>query len=356
MYLNCFANNSIILGIETSCDESAVALVRSGREILGEITWSQVHLHKKFGGVVPELASRKHLEVLPYLIRELMNKVKIPFGEIAAIAVTTGPGLVGSLLIGINFAKAMSYALRKPLISINHIEAHIYANFLSMPALLKKCPHIALVVSGGHTLLFFVRGLGRYEFLGGTLDDACGEAFDKVAIVLGLSYPGGPIIEKIARCGAKDAIHFPRALLGPHSLDFSFSGLKTAVRRLWKDNRMKFKISDVASSFQERVFDILFEKSLRAARYKRARSILVTGGVAANERLRRYFKDMAHKSGLSFYSPDKLLCLDNAAMVAGLGYYYYCRNDFAPLSIDAEPTSLDFRHKYAYSAAKKNIR
>ena len=291
--------SDIILGIETSCDETAVALVRDGKEILSQIIYSQVKLHKKFGGVVPEIASRSHLEVLPSLLRELQVKTGISINEISAVAVTTGPGLVGSLLVGVNFAKAISYALKKPLLAINHINAHIYANFLERPELVKKGPHIALVVSGGHTLLFFVADSKQYEFLGGTLDDACGEAFDKVALTLGLTYPGGPAIEKVAKSGNPTKIHFPRVLLGAHSLDFSFSGLKTAVIRVWRDKRKKIRRADVASSFQEAVVDTLFQKTLRAVQFKKARSILVSGGVAANERLRQYFKSAARKHGLS---------------------------------------------------------
>jgi len=332
---NC--SGDIILGIETSCDETAVAFVRDGKEILSQIIYSQVKLHKKFGGVVPEIASRSHLEVLPSLLRELQVKTGISLNEISAVAVTTGPGLVGSLLVGVNFAKAISYALKKPLLAINHIDAHIYANFLERPELVKKGPHIALVVSGGHTLLFFVADSHRYEFLGGTLDDACGEAFDKVALTLGLTYPGGPAIEKAAKFGNPAKIYFPRVLLGAGSLDFSFSGLKTAVIRVWRDKRKKIRRADVASSFQEAVVDTLFQKTLRAVKFKKARSILVSGGVAANERLRQYFKSEARKHGLSFYSPRKLLCLDNAAMVAGVGYYHYRRKKFAPLSIDVKP-------------------
>lgn len=332
---NC--SGDIILGIETSCDETAVAFVRDGKEILSQIIYSQVKLHKKFGGVVPEIASRSHLEVLPSLLRELQVKTRVSLDRISAVAVTTGPGLVGSLLVGVNFAKAISYALKKPLLAINHIDAHIYANFLERPELVKKGPHIALVVSGGHTLLFFVADSHRYEFLGGTLDDACGEAFDKVALTLGLTYPGGPAIEKAAKSGNPAKIHFPRVLLGAGSLDFSFSGLKTAVIRVWRDKRKRIRRADVASSFQEAVVDTLFQKTLRAVKFKKARSILVSGGVAANERLRQYFKSAARKHDLFFYSPRKLLCLDNAAMVAGVGYYHYRRKNFAPLSIDVKP-------------------
>jgi len=335
MCRNC--SGDVILGIETSCDETAVALVRDGKKILSQLIYSQVRLHKKFGGVVPEIASRSHLEVLPPLLRELLAKADISFNELSAVAVTTGPGLVGSLLVGASFAKGLSYALKKPLLAINHIDAHIYANFLERPDLFKKGPHIALVVSGGHTLLFFVTDPHHYEFLGGTLDDACGEAFDKVALTLGLTYPGGPAIEEVAKSGNPAKIHFPRVLLGAGSLDFSFSGLKTAVIRLWRDNKRKIKRADVASSFQEAVVDTLFQKTLRAVKLKKARSILVSGGVAANKRLCQYFKNMAGKYGLSFYAPTKILCLDNAAMVAGVGYHHYLCRNFAPLSIDVEP-------------------
>ena len=285
---------------------------------------------------MPEIASRAHLEVLPLLLRELLAKAKISLNKISAVAVTTCPGLVGSLLVGVNFAKGLSYALKKPLIAINHIDAHIYASFLEKPELFKKGPHIALVVSGGHTLLFFVSGPRHYEFLGGTLDDACGEAFDKVALTLGLTYPGGPAIEKAAKSGNPAKIHFPRVLLGSRSLDFSFSGLKTAVIRLWKDKKKRIRRQDVASSFQEAVVDTLYQKTLRAVRLKKVRSILVSGGVAANERLRQHFRDMARKSGLFFYSPAKLLCVDNAVMIAGLGYHSYLRKDFASLSTDVK--------------------
>lgn len=336
MYQN-LSDKVVILGIETSCDETAVALVKDGKKILGQLIYSQVRLHRRFGGVVPEIASRSHLEVLPSLFRELLHRSKMELNEISAVAVTTGPGLVGSLLVGTNFANAISYALKKPVLQINHIKAHIYANFLERPEIIKKGPHVALVVSGGHTLLFFVKGVEEYEFLGGTLDDACGEAFDKVAISLGLAYPGGPFIEQAARGGNPDSIHFPRVLLGPNSLDFSFSGLKTSVIRLYKEKKKKFRISDVASAFQEAVVDTLFQKTLRAVRLKKARSILLSGGVAANERLRHHFRIMSRKYKLFFYSPKKLLCLDNAAMVAGLGYHHYLRRDFAPLSLEVEP-------------------
>lgn len=324
------------MGIETSCDETAVALVRGGRKILSQLIFSQVKLHRKFGGVVPEIASRSHLEVLPALLREVLRKSKIAFDDINAVAVTTTPGLVGSLLVGVNFARAISYALKKPLLAINHIEAHIYANFLESGALLEKGPHIALVISGGHTLLFLVAGVRRYEFLGGTLDDACGEAFDKVAMALGLSYPGGPAIERLARRGNPEAISFPRVLLGPDSLDFSFSGLKTAVIR-WKETNRRTRRVDVAASFQEAVIDTLLQKALRAVKAKKVKAILLAGGVAANTRLRQRFREMSSRHGLSFHMPSKLLCLDNAAMVAGLGYHHYLARDFAPLSLSVQP-------------------
>lgn len=330
------SSKDIILGIETSCDETAVALVRGGRDILKELIYSQVKLHKRFGGIVPEIASRSHLEILPPLVREVFAESGISPGQISAIAVTTGPGLVGSLLVGVSFAKAMSYALNKPLVAIDHIEAHIYANFLEKPELLKSGPHIALVVSGGHTLLFLVEDIGIYKFLGGTLDDACGEAFDKVALTLGLSYPGGPAIERVAKNGNPKAVYLPRVLLGPGSLDFSFSGLKTAVVKLCKNNTMP-RISDVAGAFQEVVIEILFEKVLRAVKLTGANSVLVSGGVASNEMLRRYFRSMARKNNFSFYSPRKAFCVDNGAMVAGLGYHYFRCKKFAPLSIEVEP-------------------
>ncbi len=328
---------NIILGIETSCDETAASVVVDGKEVLSNIISSQVDIHRKFGGVVPEVASRKHMENINMIIDEALGQAGLGLSEIDGVAVTYGPGLVGALLVGLSTAKALAYALDKPLIAVNHIEGHIYANFIVDPNL--RFPLICLVVSGGHTDLVFMPGHGRYEHLGGTRDDAAGEAFDKVARFLKLGYPGGPAIEKLSFDGDPDAVNLPRAYLEKGSYDFSFSGLKTAVlnyhsKQSKNDGR---SLNDLAASFQQAVVDVLVDKTVDAAEEHRVETVLLAGGVAANLRLRKSLGDRIMGKGLDFSVPPLALCTDNAAMIACAGGYRYARGDFAPLTLNAYP-------------------
>ncbi len=349
----------LILGIETSCDETAIAIVRDGKEILYSSLSSQLRIHKRFGGVVPELASRAHLESISPLLKEVLRGAKSSFRDMDGIAVTYGPGLVGALLIGVALGKSISFTLRLPWVGINHIEAHLYANFLSHSNF--KFPLIGLVVSGGHTALFYMKELGKYELLGRTLDDAAGEAFDKVAKLLGLGYPGGPIIDRVAKDGNGKRINFPRPYLGKESLDFSFSGLKTSVlyylrargwslsargvlqRRIRLGRRSAFfgggaqEVKDIAASFQAAVVDVLVEKVMRAAKIKKVKGVLLGGGVAVNSLLRREMRKRAEEGGLKVYFPTSELCTDNAAMVAGLGFIKLQAGERASLSLNADP-------------------
>ncbi len=302
-----------ILGIETSCDETAAAVVEDGERILSNVIASQVDIHARYGGVVPEVASRQHILSIIPVIEEAISKTE--WGELSAIAATIGPGLSGSLIVGVNVAKAIAYSRSLPLIGVNHIEGHIYANWLSRPQK-PDFPLLSLVVSGGHTELVLMKGHGDYLVLGKTRDDAVGEAFDKVARILGLGYPGGPAIERAAIGGNPSSYHLPRAWL-KGSCDFSFSGLKTAVLRL-VEARSDLPVYDLASSFQEAVVDVLVTKTVDAARRYHVGQILLAGGVAANLRLR---EAMAQRSPLPLIIPEPLLCTDNAAMIASCGYY-----------------------------------
>ncbi len=319
----------LILGIETSCDETAASVVEDGRRILSNIVSSQIDVHRKYGGVVPELASRKHLETVNYVIEQALSGAKSSLKEIDGVAVTTGPGLVASLLIGLATAKAIAYAFELSLVGINHIEGHIFSNFLEdgekeVSAGKLSPPFIALVVSGGHSDLIFVEDYGKYELLGRTRDDAVGESFDKVAKLLRLGYPGGPIIDEISREGNAAAIRFPLARMKDESLDFSFSGLKTAVvnfirnHKLPKDSR---SIADIAASFQTAAVGALVEKTFCAIEEKRIKKLVLGGGVAANSHLRDVFKSRAEEDGVALYFPSPILCTDNAAMIACVGYY-----------------------------------
>ncbi len=312
----------IVLGIESSCDETGAAIVRSGREILSSVVASQVALHSKYGGVVPELASRKHVESILPVIEEALSRSGRNLQEIEAIAVTQGPGLVGSLLVGIAVAKSLAYVLKVPWVGVNHIISHVAAIFVTVPSL--PFPFIALVVSGGHTSLFYVQSPTRMTLLGRTRDDAAGEAFDKVAKLMGLGYPGGEIIDRLAKEGDRKAISFPRALLEPDSLDFSFSGLKTAVFQHLKSRGNELspaQVRDTAASFQEAVVDTLVAKVFRAARRESAREVVVVGGVACNSRLRERFFAEAQSWGMEAHFPPPVLCTDNAAMVAVAGFH-----------------------------------
>lgn len=322
----------LTLGIETSCDETAVSVVRDGREILSNAVSSSVHLHREFGGIVPEIASRCHVEFIGYVLKKALREAAVKDTDIDLIAVTQGPGLVGALLVGISFAKALSLAWDVPFVGVNHIQAHIYATIMGLTP---KFPFIGLVVSGGHTNIFLVRDFDRLRLLGHTRDDAVGEAFDKVAKMLKLGYPGGPVIEKLARKGNVKNITFSRANLG-NNLDFSFSGLKTAVLYYMKKNP-KAKVADVAVSFQETAVDMLIEKVLLASGNNRLKRIVVGGGVSRNERLKDKLKKEAAQRGIKVFFPAAALCLDNAAMIAGLGYRLSKKGINSDLTLTAVP-------------------
>ncbi len=321
----------IILGIESSCDDTSASIVKDGREILSNIISSQIDLHARFGGVVPEVASRKHVELINPVINEAISKANICFTDIDGIAVTNRPGLLGALLIGVTAAKSLSAALDVPLVGIHHLQGHIAANFLINPNF--GFPFITLVVSGGHTDLILVRSHDDYEILGRTRDDAAGEAFDKSARILELGYPGGPVIDRIAKEGNPKAIHFPRAKLDD-TLDFSFSGLKTAVIRFYKEQGNKHSMADIAASFQDAVVDMLVQTTLKAVEATGINRIAIAGGVAANSRLQQQMKEKSAKRGIEFSCPPPILCTDNAAMIACAGYYTIKSGKLIPKEID----------------------
>ena len=310
----------IVLGIESSCDETAAALVRDGNQILASVVASQEEVHHRFGGVVPELASRRHLESMIPVMRQALAQAGIGFAEIDGVAATQGPGLIGSLLVGFSFAKALAFALEVPWVGVNHLEGHIHALFLEAQP--PPCPFVALLVSGGHTGLYHVSSQMSMERLGQTRDDAAGEAFDKVAKMLSLGYPGGVVIDRLARQGDPDRIRFPRPYMEKDSCDFSFSGIKTAVGRYLREHpdRGPEHVADIAAGFQEAVVDVLVHKLIRAARMKDCRRVSLAGGVAANSRLRARLRLDAGAERMDVYLPSLQLCGDNAAMVAALGY------------------------------------
>ena len=313
-----------ILAIETSCDETTAAVVENGRRILSNIIASQIELHARYGGIFPEIASRAHIEAIVPVIEQAMREAHLGFDDLDAVAVTHGPGLAGSLLVGVNTAKGLALGRGLPLLGVNHLEAHIYAHWLEVEgeggaSEELEFPLLALIVSGGHTELTLMHDHGQYEYLGGTLDDAAGEAFDKVGRLLGLDYPGGPAIERASQHGDPTAFDLPRAWLGD-SYNFSFSGLKTAVRRIVKAGESQLPVADLAASFQVAVVDVLVEKARRAAQEHGAEQILLSGGVAANRPLRQ---EMAERSDLPVLCPSISLCTDNAAMVAGAAYFRY---------------------------------
>ncbi|MGQ9541575.1 MAG: tRNA (adenosine(37)-N6)-threonylcarbamoyltransferase complex transferase subunit TsaD [Armatimonadota bacterium] len=310
-----------VLGIETSCDETSVAVVRDGVEILSNLIASQVDIHALTGGVVPEVAARKHVERLSVLIQEALHQAGIGYGEIDLIAVTNRPGLVGALMVGVSAGKALAYALGKPIVAVHHLEGHIASNFLTAPDL--RFPFVCLIVSGGHTDLHIVEGHGRRRRLGSTRDDAAGEAFDKAARLLGLGYPGGPVIDRTAKRGAPKAIAFPRAWLEEGSYDFSFSGLKTALLRYVQQAGDALNVADAAASFQEAVVEVLVNRAVRAAEEYGVPRIAVCGGVAANSRLKEAMSEEAGKRGYHLVVPPPVLCTDNAAMIASAGYFHY---------------------------------
>ena len=322
-----------VLGIETSCDETAAAVVADGHHVLSSVVSSQVDLHAAFGGVVPELASRAHVELLTPVVAEAMLEAGVDGGDVGAVAATVGPGLVGSLLVGLSAAKALALVWNVPFVGVNHLEGHIYAAFLEEPGL--EPPLVVLIVSGGHTLLVAMEGHGRYRLLGTTLDDAVGEAYDKVARFLGLGYPGGPAIDRLALEGDPTAIAFPRGLLN-EGYDFSFSGIKTSVVNYVRKHP-DVTTADVAASFQEAVVDVLVTKAQRAAAEVGARGIVLGGGVAANSRLRERILDACIADGLHGFLPSRSMCTDNAAMIAAAGWWRLRSDGPTPLGVGADP-------------------
>ncbi len=314
----------LILAIESSCDETSAAVVKNGREVLSNVIASQIDLHTLYGGVVPELASRKHIEKINQVIGEALDEAGVTLDDITAVGVTYGPGLVGALLVGAAEAKAIAYAKKLPLVGVHHIEGHICANYIENPDL--EPPFLCLVVSGGHTHLVRVLDHGKYEILGRARDDAAGEAFDKVARAIGLGYPGGPKIEQAALSGNPDAISFPRAKISDNPYDFSFSGVKTAVLNYINGCSMKQEEivpEDIAASFQKAVVDVLVDHTMQAAEEFDVPELAIAGGVAANAALREAMRNACEKRGLRFYHPSPILCTDNAAMIGTAAYYEY---------------------------------
>lgn len=329
----------IILGIETSCDDTSAAVVKNGRQILSNVVSSQTELHRKYGGVVPEIASRKHVEAIIPVIDQALEDAGMDIDSMDTIAVTYGPGLVGALLTGLSAAKGLSFALRKPLIGVNHIEGHIAANYLEHPDL--EPPFICLVVSGGHSHIVFVEDYDKFEVMGQTRDDAAGEAFDKIARAIGLGYPGGPLIDKAAKTGNSNAIDFPRVYFSDGSLDFSFSGLKTAAVNYLNSLERKGEkpdINDFAASFQKAVVDVLVKNTIAAAERKNIKNIALAGGVAANSLLRSIITENAGKIGFRVYLPKPALCTDNAAMIASAAYYELNKGNVSDLCLNAIPS------------------
>lgn len=314
----------LILGIESSCDETAAAVVKNGREVLSNVISSQIELHKLYGGVVPEIASRKHIEKINQVVEEALKEANVTLDDLDAIGVTYGPGLVGALLVGVSAAKAISYAKKIPLVGVHHIEGHISANYIENKEL--EPPFVCLVVSGGHTHLVIVRDYGKYEIIGKTRDDAAGEAYDKVARAIGLGYPGGPKIDKLSKEGNPDAIKFPRAKIEDAPYDFSFSGLKSAVLNYLNAAKMKGETvndADLAASFQKAVCDVLVEHAIRAAKEYGFDKLAIAGGVASNSTLRATMEKACAENQIQFYHPSPIFCTDNAAMIGVAAYYEF---------------------------------
>ncbi|MDI6801878.1 MAG: tRNA (adenosine(37)-N6)-threonylcarbamoyltransferase complex transferase subunit TsaD [Thermodesulfovibrionales bacterium] len=328
-------HSELILGIDTSCDDTSAALVADGNKILSNIISSQSDIHKKYGGIVPELASRRHIEMVWPVVDEALNRAGVSFADIDAIAVCHGPGLIGSLLVGCGFAKAIAYAKKIPLVAVNHLEGHIFSVFLEHSDI--EFPFLSLIASGGHTSLYIVNGLGQYIELGRTRDDAAGEAYDKVAKLLGLGYPGGPIIDELAQEGNPKAYEFPRAYV-PESFDFSFSGLKTAVKLEVQKSELQTLdsklIKDIAASFQLAVVDVLVRKVEWAIVKKGIRRVTLSGGVSANSELRKRFAEMAKEREIELFLPSISLCTDNAAMIAAAGCHHFKAGDIAGIDLN----------------------
>ena len=333
------AENTVrILGIESSCDETAAGVVENGRWVKSNIISSQIPQHTVFGGVVPEIAARKHIEAIDWVISEALKGADMTLADMDAIAVTYGPGLVGALLVGVSEAKALAYAVKKPLVGVNHIEGHICANYLENEDFAP--PYVALVASGGHSHILYVKGYHDYEILGRTRDDAAGEAYDKVARAIGMGYPGGPKIDAAAKEGNPEAIHFPRVFLEEGSLDFSFSGLKSAVLNYLNQAKMMGQTicqADVAASFQAAVVEVLVEKTIRAARQKGVHQVAMAGGVSANSALRAQMAAACQANGLTFKVPQPIYCTDNAARTGAAGYYPYVAGQRDGLDLNAVP-------------------
>ncbi|MBR0409512.1 MAG: tRNA (adenosine(37)-N6)-threonylcarbamoyltransferase complex transferase subunit TsaD [Eubacterium sp.] len=330
--------DTLILAIETSCDETAAAVVKNGREVLSNIIYSQIALHTVFGGVVPEIASRKHIEKINPVIEAALSEAGVTLQDIDAVAVTYGPGLVGALLVGVAEAKAIAWAAGKPLVGVHHIEGHISANYIEHKDL--EPPFLCLVASGGHSHLVLVEDYGQYQIIGRTRDDAAGEAFDKVARAIGLGYPGGPKVDRVAREGDPNAIPFPRAKIEGAPDDFSFSGLKSAVLNYLNQCKMKevpVNTADVAASFQQAVIDVLTDHTISAARRIGISKIAIAGGVAANSSLRTQMQELARKNNMTFYHPSPVYCTDNAAMIGVAGYYEYIKGVRDSWDLNAVP-------------------
>lgn len=321
----------LILGIESSCDETAAAVVKNGREVLSNVISSQIEIHEKFGGVVPEIASRNHVEAISNVVKKALKDANVELNDIDAISCTYGPGLVGALLVGVSYAKALAYAANKPLIGTNHIEGHIAANYITHKEL--KPPFLAFVISGGHTHIVHIKNYKEFEIIGKTRDDAIGEAFDKVARVIGLGYPGGPKIDKLAKEGTPN-IKLPETHF--ENLDFSFSGIKTAVINL-NHKTPDLNKADLAASFQTAVTDVLIENALKACEKLNLKTIALAGGVSASSYIRKKFQELEETKGMKIYYPEPILCTDNAAMIASAGYYNYINGITSNLDLNAVP-------------------
>jgi N6-L-threonylcarbamoyladenine synthase len=320
-----------VLGIDTSCDDTSFSLIEDDKRVIKNTVFNQNELHRIFGGVVPEIASRKHIELIEPLFTQFMTSIQFRPENIDLIAVTAGPGLIGSILVGLSFAKGLSLSLRKPIVGVNHVEAHAMSIFLEKNV---DFPFVALVVSGGHTIILLVKDYCRYEVMGSTRDDAAGEAFDKIAKFLNIGYPGGVVIEKIAKEGIKDYVNFPRPMIEEDNFDFSFSGLKTAfLTYIRKNPPDEESLKHVLASFQEAICEVLAEKTIKAAKKFSVRRIVVGGGVASNTRLREIFIEKGEEEKIEVFFPSPHYCTDNAAMVAITGYYYYKRGLTSPITI-----------------------